>query len=72
MAQISLTPYTAREYVKALPPDTLRGLKILFINMPLRESARPNTPPQGPGLLAARLRRYGAEPTIVDINAYRI
>ena len=36
--------------------NDLNGLNILFINMPLRESARPNVPPQGPTLLAARLR----------------
>lgn len=50
----------------------LAGIRIDFINMPLRESASPNTPPQGPGLMAARLRQYGAEPTIIDLNAYRI
>lgn len=52
--------------------DDLKGLKICFINMPLRESAKPNTPPQGPGLMASRLRMYGASPTIIDLNAYRI
>ena len=60
------------ELVQQLKTDSLTGLKVLFINMPLRESARPNIPPQGPGLLAARLRLYGAEPTIIDLNAYRI
>lgn len=50
----------------------LRGVRVLFINMPLRESAKPNTPPQGPGLMAARLRQFGADATIVDLNAYRI
>ena len=52
--------------------NDLNGLNILFINMPLRESARPNVPPQGPALLAARLRQYGANPIILDLNAYRI
>jgi radical SAM superfamily enzyme YgiQ (UPF0313 family) len=52
--------------------NDLNGLNILFINMPLRESAKPNTPPQGPALLAARLRQYGANPIILDLNAYRI
>lgn|GEM_PF-830611 len=50
----------------------LQGLRVLLINMPLRESAQPNTPPQGPGLLAARLREYGADVSILDLNAYRI
>jgi len=48
------------------------GLKVLFINMPLRESAMPNTPPEGPGILASILRKYGAEPAIIDLNGYRI
>jgi len=40
--------------------------------MPLRESALPNTPPEGPGILSAIVRRYGGEPTIIDLNGYRI
>lgn len=58
--------------VQALHTNVLRGMHVCFINMPLRESARPNTPPQGPGLMAARLRHYGAKPTIIDLNAYRV
>lgn len=58
--------------VSELGTNALKGVHVCFINMPLRESARPNTPPQGPGLMAARLRQYGATPTIIDINAYRI
>ncbi len=50
----------------------LQGLRAVFINMPLRESARPNTPPEGPALLAARLREAGADVSIIDLNAYRI
>jgi hypothetical protein len=50
----------------------LDGVKITFINMPLRESAKPNTPPEGPALLASILRQYGAEPHIIDLNGYRI
>lgn len=60
------------EVVSQLNFDALKGCRVLFINMPLRESAKPNTPPQGPGLMASRLRQYGAVPTIVDLNAYRI
>src|SRR3989344_5850594 len=52
--------------------NDLAGVNIVFINMPLREAARPNTPPQGPGLMAARLRQYGANVSIIDLNAYRI
>lgn len=58
--------------VREMAYDELKGVKVVFINMPLRETARPNVPPEGPGLLAARLRQYGASPTIVDLNAYRL
>jgi len=51
---------------------TFSGVKITFINMPLRESATPNVPPEGPGILAAICRMYGAEPYIIDLNSYRI
>ena len=40
--------------------------------MPLRESALPNTPPEGPAILSAIVRNYGAIPSIIDLNAYRI
>ena len=52
--------------------STFSGAKITFINMPLRESATPNVPPEGPGILASICRMYGAEPYILDLNAYRI
>ena len=48
------------------------GLSITFINMPLREAARPNVPPEGPGLLAAISERYGATAHIIDLNGYRV
>ncbi len=60
------------ELVEEIRPGDLDHLRVTFINMPLRESARPNTPPQGPALMAARLRRYGAEVNLIDLNAYRI
>ena len=51
----------------------LKGAKVLFINMPLRESSRPTAVPEGPLLMATNLREnYGVEPTVVDLNAYRI
>ena len=52
--------------------DSFSGMKITFINMPLRESARPNCPPEGPGILSAIARMFGAEPYIIDLNGYRI
>jgi hypothetical protein len=67
----TLRPHPS-DLVKQLASDALKGMKVCFINMPLREAAKPNTPPQGPGLIAARLRQYGAEPVIIDLNAYRI
>lgn len=60
------------DQLKDISYKDIEGLKITFINMPLRESAKPNVAPLGPALLAARLRQYGAIPTIVDLNSYRI
>lgn len=59
-------------FVSHLCFNDLKGVRIAFVNMPLRETAKPNTPPQGPGLMAARLRQYGAEVSIIDLNAYRL
>jgi len=62
-----------REVVKEISAHDLEGIRIVFINMPLRESAQPNTTPEGPLLLATNLREnYGVETTVVDLNAYRI
>jgi len=58
--------------VETFDSKELRGVSICFINMPLRESAKPNTAPQGPGLMAARLREFGAGVSLIDLNAYRI
>ena len=58
--------------LKDTPHDELKGVKITFINMPLRESAAPNTPPEGPAILAAIVRRYGGDPYLLDLNGYRI
>ncbi len=65
-------PIHPADVVASLPVNAVEGVKITFINMPLREFARPNNPPEGPGLLAAILRRHGAIPAIVDLNGYRI
>ena len=50
----------------------LEGLTFTFVNMPLRESAPPVVAPEGPALLASRLREYGVDVSILDLNAYRI
>jgi len=61
------------EIIKNITHQDIAGMKVLFINMPLRESARPNTTPEGPLLMATRLRQhYGVEANIIDLNAYRI
>jgi radical SAM superfamily enzyme YgiQ (UPF0313 family) len=46
--------------------------KVVFINMPLRESAPPNCAPNGVAILAAILRNHGIEPHILDLNAVRV
>ena len=58
--------------VNEMPYNYLKNMKITFINMPLRETALPNIPPEGSGLLSAIVRKYGGEPYIIDLNAYRI
>jgi len=55
-----------------LANNFLQNVKVTFINMPLRETALPNVPPEGPGILSAIIRQYGGEPSIIDLNAYRI
>lgn len=60
------------EFPASLDRNALKGVKFTFINMPIREQARPNSPPAGPALLASRLREFGAEPQIIDLNIYRI
>lgn len=66
----SIHPANLIKYIK---PADLKGLNAVFINMPLRETAAPNTTPQGPLLLATNLRQnYGINATVIDLNGYRI
>ena len=67
-----VVPLDPSKFVKGYSTNELAGLNVTFINMPLRESARPNTPPEGPAILAAILRQYGATPHIIDLNGYRV
>tara|TARA_R110002020_G_scaffold464493_2_gene685241 strand:- start:15108 stop:16802 length:1695 start_codon:yes stop_codon:yes gene_type:complete len=67
-----LLKFKPSDLVKDISYNNLKGVKITFINMPLRESACPNTPPEGPGILAAIARKYGADSYIIDLNGYRI
>ncbi|MBU2541481.1 MAG: B12-binding domain-containing radical SAM protein [Candidatus Omnitrophica bacterium] len=46
-------------------------MKILLINPPIREWARPNVLPLGLGYIASVLRNAGHEVEMLDINAYR-
>ena len=66
------SPHHPADVIGEIHPNELRGLKVLFVNMPLRESALPDNTPEGPLILAAILRELGAEVTIMDLNAYRI
>ena len=61
------------DIVRDVKSADLKGVKIVFINMPLRETAVPNTTPEGPLLMATNLiKNYGVFATIIDLNAYRI
>ncbi len=46
-------------------------MKILLINPPIREWAKPNCIPLGLGYIAAVLRQEGHEVKVMDINAFR-
>lgn len=62
-----------KDVTRDIKPDDLKEFKAVFINMPLRETAVPNTTPQGPLLLATNLRdNYGVNATVIDLNGYRI
>lgn len=50
----------------------IEGMKVTFVNMPLRESAPPVVAPEGPALLASKLKKLGVKVTILDLNAYRV
>lgn len=50
----------------------LANVKVLLVNLPIREGAPPNCAPLGVALLAARLLQHGVDVSIVDLNAYRV
>ena len=61
------------DIVKDITYKELENVSVLFINLPLRETAAPNTTPEGPLLMATNLRQnFGVHATIIDLNAYRI
>ena len=50
----------------------ISNISVTFVNMPLRESAPPVVAPEGPALLASKLRKAGVKVSILDLNGYRI
>src|SRR3989338_11102933 len=61
------------DIIRELEIKAIEKARVLFINMPLRESARPTNTPEGPLLMATRLRdNFGVDASIIDLNAYRI
>src|SRR3989338_6070607 len=61
------------EVVKDIKAKDLEGLKVVFIDMPLREDSLPTNFPEGSLLMATNLRQnYGVEATVINLNAYRI
>ena len=46
-------------------------MKVLLINPPIRDWAKPNVLPLGLGYIASVLRNEGHEVQVIDINAYR-
>lgn len=61
------------DIISNIKPSDLRGMRVVFINMPLRESAAPNVTPQGPLLLATLLRKnYGVYASVIDLNGHRV
>lgn len=66
-------PVHPSELIREIPRKALDGSNVLFINMPLRVSAKPNIFPEGPGLLGTRLsKNFGVNVSMIDFNAYRI
>jgi len=46
-------------------------MKILFINMPIRITAKPNVVPTGVGILSSLVKELGHECKVLDLNVYR-
>ena len=67
-----LIPIHPQILLNDIENDFLNNIKVTFINMPLREAALPNVPPEGPAILSSIIRKYGGTPSIIDLNAYRI
>ena len=73
MKQVLLVPLHPADVVKDIRRKEIERATVVIINMPLRESARPNTTPEGPLLLATNLREtWGVNASVIDLNAYRI
>src|SRR3990167_871349 len=72
-AKKTMRPYVhPGTVVREIAKGQVRGARVMFINMPLRESALPNCLPNGVALIAAQLLKWDVRVSIVDLNAYRI
>ena len=69
---MSLLGLHPAEVIGNVGSNEFNGLSACFINMPLRETAMPSVLPEGPLILAAILRKYGVDVSVIDLNAYRI
>ena len=66
-------PSHPADIIKDIKSQDIAGTNVVLINMPLRETARPNTTPEGPLLLVTNLKQnYDVNATIIDLNVYRI
>ena len=46
-------------------------MNVLFINMPIRFTAKPNVVPTGVGILASLIKRMGHDCQVLDLNRFR-
>lgn len=61
------------EVVKDIRAKDLEGLKVVFIDMPLREDSLPTNFAEGSLLMTTNLRQnYGVQASVINLNAYRI
>lgn len=61
------------DIIKDISYKDIAEVNVVFINMPLRETAVPTITPEGPLLMATNLiKNYGVNASIIDLNAYRI
>jgi radical SAM superfamily enzyme YgiQ (UPF0313 family) len=70
---LGVQPPHPADVIASITHRDLANARVMFVNMPLRETALPNVTPEGPLLMATRLRnQYGVHATVLDLNAYRL